>query len=273
MELLQANQQLGTSKQLIEQQHIEITDSLNYARQIQEAILPGEEDIKLIFPNSFVLYLPKDLISGDFYWITQIGDKNIISVADGTGHGVPGGFLTMLGVSMLNELVLEQGCISPAEILQSLRAKLISSLKQTSQEGNHKDGLDMTIAVLDVQSLELTYATANQSLYIDMNGGLKQFKGDHIPVGLHGDQLQPFHEYKVQLEKGMFVYMLTDGFGDQFGGENNKKYKTKAIQHFLSGLKNQPSAERHQALTSEFYRWKGNHPQTDDVTLFGFEIQ
>ena len=273
VELRHTNNELERSKQLIEQQHSEITDSLNYARQIQEAILPKSEDIQEILPHSFVLYYPKDLISGDFYWITQLGEKKIIVVADGTGHGVPGGFLTMLGVSMLNELVLEQNCTSPSEILQLLRTKLISSLKQSTQEGGHKDGLDMSIGVINERTGEFTYASANQTIFIETEGELKSFKGDHFPVGLHGDKLQPFTEHHITLKKEDYVYMFTDGYSDQYGGGKNKKYKIRYLQSFLSGLSRLSSKEKAQALQQEFIQWKGTLPQTDDVTIFGFEIQ
>ncbi len=272
-QLRHTNNELERSKQLIELQHGEITDSLNYARQIQEAILPKPEDIEGILPHSFVLYFPKDLISGDFYWITQMGEKKIIVVADGTGHGVPGGFLTMLGVSMLNELVLEQNCTAPSEILNLLRTKLINSLKQSSEEGGHKDGLDMTIVVINERTGDFTYASANQTIFIETGGELKAFKGDHFPVGLHGAYLQPFTEHHISLKKGDFVYMLTDGFSDQFGGDRIKKYKVKYLQSFLSRLSDLSSKEKAQAIEQEFCGWKGTLPQTDDVTIFGFEIQ
>jgi serine phosphatase RsbU (regulator of sigma subunit) len=194
-------------------------------------------------------------------------------VADGTGHGVPGGFMTMLGVSMLNELVLEQKCTSPSEILDKLRSKVITSLKQSRNEGEHKDGFDMTICVLDKTSLKLNYASANQTFYIQKPGELLAMKGDHFPVGLHGEDLNPFSESQIDLEKGDFLYLFTDGFSDQFGGVNDKKYKIKNTHSFLSTLNGVHFQERRQALNSEFLNWKGTYPQTDDVTIFAFEIE
>jgi serine phosphatase RsbU (regulator of sigma subunit) len=271
--LVLVNSELARNKQIIELQHEEITDSLEYARQIQEAVLPKMEDIRSLLPHSFVIYYPKDVISGDFYWVTQLEEKLIIVLADGTGHGVPGGFMTMLGVSMLNELVLEQKCTSPSEILDKLRSKVITSLKQSRNEGEHKDGFDMTICVLDKTSSKLTYASANQTFFIQKSGELRTLKGDHFPVGLHGEELNPFSEYQIDLEKGDFLYLFTDGFSDQFGGMHDKKYKTKNTQSFLSKLDGKHFNERRGALNDEFLRWKGAHPQTDDVTIFGFEIQ
>jgi len=271
-ELRLTNHELEKSKQLIEVQHSEITDSLTYARQIQEAVLPKADDIQAILPDSFVIYIPKDLISGDFFWLTQLGTLKVIVVADGTGHGVPGGFLTMLGVAMLNELVLEQQCTSPAQLLTLLRTKVISSLKQSLQEGEHKDGFDMSIIVYDETTRLLTYASANQSIYLEQQGALSVLKGNRFPVGLYTNDMEPFHEFSIPLRKGDFIYLLTDGFSDQFGGETMKKYKIKTLKAFLSQLTGIKSSERAEALIQEFQTWKGDHPQTDDITILGFGI-
>jgi serine phosphatase RsbU (regulator of sigma subunit) len=272
LELRDTNQELALSKQLIELQHAEITDSLNYAQQIQKAILPKPEDIRSILSDSFVLYFPKDLISGDFYWITELEKKKIIVVADGTGHGVPGGFLTMLGVAMLNELVLEQKCTSPSEILNLLRSKVIAALRQTTVEGAQKDGFDMSVVVLNESTGELIYASANQTIFIEKESELLSIRGDHFPVGMHGEQLQKFNEYTVKLKRNDYVYLMTDGFSDQFGGIKNKKYKIKNMQSLLADISGMTSEQRASALKKEFQDWKGTQPQTDDVTIFGFKV-
>jgi serine phosphatase RsbU (regulator of sigma subunit) len=271
-ELRHTNVELGESKQVIETQHKEITDSLNYAQQIQLAILPKSEDLKTVFPESFVLYFPKETIGGDFYWVTQLDNLKIIVVADGTGHGVPGGFLTMLGVSMLNELVIEQKITSPSELLNQMRSKVISSLKQTVNEGEHKDGFDMSICVFNGENRMLTYALANQSILLQKENELIVLKGDRFPVGLHGEELHPFNEFTVELDSGNYIYLMTDGFSDQFGGEHGKKYKSKNLQNFISSLGTSSTLERSDALKKEFYTWKGTYAQTDDVTLYGFKI-
>jgi len=271
-ELRNTNIELGESKQVIEVQHREITDSLNYAQQIQRAILPKTEDLRSIFPESFVLYYPKEAIGGDFYWVTQLENKKIVVVADGTGHGVPGGFLTMLGVAMLNELVIEQKICSPAELLNQMRSKVITSLKQSISEGEHKDGFDMSICVIDQENRQLTYDLANQSILLQKEEELLILKGNRFPVGLYGEEMQPFHEYTLELGEGNYLYLMTDGFSDQFGGENGKKYKSKNLQNFISNLKFQKAAEQSESLKTEFYNWKGSFAQTDDVTLFGIKV-
>lgn len=271
-ELRNTNLELGESKQVIEVQHREITDSLNYAQQIQRAILPKTEDLRTIFPQSFVLYFPKEAIGGDFYWATQLENKKIIVVADGTGHGVPGGFLTMLGVSMLNELVIEQKITSPAELLNQMRSKVISSLKQSFNEGEHKDGFDMSICVIEEGNRLLTYAIANQSILLKKDKELLVLRGNRFPVGLYGEEMQTFDEFTFELEEGNYLYLMTDGFSDQFGGENGKKYKSKNLQNFIASLKSQNASEQSECLKTEFYNWKGSFVQTDDVTLFGIKV-
>lgn len=228
-ELEVKNNIIETQSQTIQVKSQEITDSIHYARQIQNAILPTETDFISNFDSACVLFKPKDLISGDFFWITKIGSKIIYATVDCTGHGVPGGFMSVLGMSMLNELINEQGLLDPVIILTRLREKVIASLRQKGTEGEQKDGMDMTLCVIDTTQMTLTYAVANHVLYLirkkENKMELFEFKGDRHPVGIFSEKLLAFHQYEVPLVKGDRIYTLTDGYADQFGGPKGKKFK------------------------------------------------
>jgi serine phosphatase RsbU (regulator of sigma subunit) len=263
---------LEVANGLIQEKNREITDSIRYAHQIQTAILPSEEEFSSYFTDAFVLFRPKDIISGDFYWVTKIDGKVIYATADCTGHGVPGGFMSMLGMSMLNELVNENRLTDPAEILGRLRDKVIAALKQKGVSGEQQDGMDMTLMVLDPSAGTLKYAMANHVFYLLRNGELQEFKGDKFPVGIYGDKLKPFTTHEVSVLKGDRIITFSDGYADQFGGPKGKKLKYKKMQEFLlersepvlSGCKIQ--------LVEGFDSWKGEHEQVDDVCVIGVTV-
>lgn len=266
------NEELEESKGIIEIQHREITDSIRYARQIQYAILPSNTDLKEYFADAFVIFKPKDVISGDFYWATSIDNKTILATVDCTGHGVPGGFMSMLGISLLNELVIEQGIVSPSLLLHKLREKVIASLRQKGQEGEQKDGMDMTVCVFDKKTSMLTYASANHVFYLASEKEIVEYKGDRHPVGIFGDELLPFHEFTIPIKKGDRIYTFTDGFPDQFGGPKGKKYKYQQLKDKISSVQAEKLDEQGNLLDSDFTNWQGALEQIDDVTVIGVEI-
>jgi serine phosphatase RsbU (regulator of sigma subunit)/tetratricopeptide (TPR) repeat protein len=266
------NEELEESKEIIEIQHREITDSIRYARQIQYAILPSHTDLKEYFTEAFVIFKPKDVISGDFYWATSIDQKTILATVDCTGHGVPGGFMSMLGISLLNELVIEQGIISPALLLHKLREKVITSLRQKGNEGEQKDGMDMTVCVFDKNTSMLTYAAANHVFYLASGNEITEYKGDRHPVGIFGDELLPFHEFTISVKKGDRIYTFTDGFPDQFGGPKGKKYKYQQLKDKISNVQAEKLDEQGNLLDIDFTNWQGALEQIDDVTVIGVEI-
>ena len=273
-ELNLKNNELEDKNLIIETQNIEITDSIHYARQIQQAILPSKQDLNESFQEAFVIFSPKDLISGDFYWATSLEGKTIVATVDCTGHGVPGGFMSMLGISLLNELINEQRLDSPALILSKLREKVISSLRQKGEEGEQKDGMDMTICVFS--NKEMTFATANHVFYhvrkTQTESVVTEYKGDRHPVGIFGDELLPFHEFTISLEKGDRIYTFTDGYPDQFGGPKGKKLKYQQMKNLITTNQAISLEAQGQLLSSFFQQWKGDLEQTDDVTVIGLEV-
>jgi serine phosphatase RsbU (regulator of sigma subunit) len=272
VELNSKNVELEQSKEIIELQHREITDSIHYARQIQQAVLPSQTDLNEYFNEASVIFAPKDVISGDFYWATSIGDVTILATVDCTGHGVPGGFMSMLGISLLNELVIEQGLTSPAVLLHRLREKVIASLRQKGKEGEQKDGMDMTICVFDHKNMTLTYGVANHVFYHVSEGEITECKGDRQPVGIFGDELLPFHEFSIQLKKGDRIFTFTDGYPDQFGGPRGKKFKYQQLKELVSSSSDMDLKVQVEMLEHSFVNWKGKLEQTDDVTLIGIRI-
>ncbi len=273
------NYQLQEKSQIIETQHNtihqknkEITDSIKYAQKIQTAMMPLKHEFAAYFKDSFIIFSPRDIISGDFFWVTSRNDKIIFATGDCTGHGVPGGFMSMLGVSLLNEIINEHDLTEPALILSRLRKKVITALRQKGLSGEQQDGMDMTICVLDKESLMLTYAAANHTLYIIKNGVLDEYKGDKQPVGIFGNDLKPFKQHQVQLQAGDLIYTFTDGLADQFGGPKGKKFKYKQLKELILMVKDQPLAAQENVIYKGFSDWKGNLEQVDDVCLIGIKV-
>lgn len=263
---------LEVANELIQEKNREITDSIRYAHQIQTAILPAEQEFRSHFSDAFVLFRPKDIISGDFYWVTKLEEKVIYATADCTGHGVPGGFMSMLGMSMLNELINEYRLTDPAEILNRLRDKVIAALKQKGVSGEQQDGMDMTLMVLDLTHGRLTFALANHVFYLLRQGELKEFKGDKFPVGIYGDGLREFRNQTIDVQKGDQIFTFSDGFADQFGGPKGKKLKYKKMQEYLLQCSVHSSSEIRTHLEQAFDSWKGDHEQLDDVCVIGVRV-
>jgi serine phosphatase RsbU (regulator of sigma subunit) len=271
-QLLDNAQTIEAQHNIIHQKNKEITDSIKYAQKIQTAMMPLKHEFAAYFNDSFVIFSPRDIISGDFFWITTKNDKIIFATGDCTGHGVPGGFMSMLGVSLLNEIINEHDLTEPALILSRLRKKVITALRQKGLSGEQQDGMDMTICVLDKESLMLTYAAANHTLYIIKNGILDEYKGDKQPVGIFGNDLKPFKQHQVQLQKGDLIYTFTDGLADQFGGPKGKKFKYKQLKELIVTVRNEPLPVQENAIYQSFSNWKGNLEQVDDVCLIGIRV-
>jgi serine phosphatase RsbU (regulator of sigma subunit)/Tfp pilus assembly protein PilF len=258
-------------KEIVEEKNREITDSINYAHTIQTALLPSHETMKSVFPQSFVLLKPKDIVSGDFYWIAEKENYSFYVTADCTGHGVPGGFMSMLGTSFLNEIVNERGIIAPAQVLDELRVQLIKALKQKGAAGESKDGMDMTLCRIDKNTMELVYAAANNSLYVLREGTLHEHKPDKQPIGYYTDP-KPFTQHTVQLQKEDVLYTFTDGYADQFGGQKGKKFKYKQLQELLVAVHTQPMEKQRDMLNDTLEQWRGDLAQVDDILVVGIKI-
>lgn len=256
---------------IVEQQHKDITDSIKYAERIQAAILPPERLWKSILPHSFVFYQPKDILSGDFYWIEETEDHVFIAAADCTGHGVPGALMSIVNYNLLNRAILEKGLSDAGKILDNINGWLTQSLHQTYQESAVRDGMDLSLCVIDKQSRMLNFAGAFNSIYLIREGILEELTSDKQPVGAFiEDNIKPFHNKYVQLGVGDVVYMFTDGYADQFGGEKGKKYKYKKLQALLTEIHQKPFEEQKKLVSDSINAWKGNLEQIDDMLLLGF---
>lgn len=267
---------IETQHNTIHQKNKEITDSIRYAQKIQTAMMPLKHEFAAYFKDSFVLFEPKDIISGDFFWITSKNDKIIFATGDCTGHGVPGGFMSMLGVSLLNEIINEHDLTEPALILSRLRKKVITALRQKGLSGEQQDGMDMTICVIDKEQMTLQYAAANHAFYIVRKEAtgfeLKEYKGDKQPVGIFGSDLKPFKQHSIDLKPNDVVYTFTDGYADQFGGPKGKKFKYKQLKELLVSIQHLDLVAQEEIVKEQFTNWKGNLEQVDDVCLIGIRV-
>jgi len=244
-----------------------ITDSIEYALRIQSALLPSLE----LFTDKldhFVLYKPRDIVSGDYYWVAEVDEKQIIIAADCTGHGVPGAFMSMLGVSFLNEIILNKGIHQPDKILNALRDEVMGALKQEEETSDVKDGMDMCVCLLDTKNNSLQFAGANNPLWIYSKGELTEIKGDKMPVAIH-EAMKPFTNHWIDMKKGDTFYIHSDGFADQFGGENQKKFLSKNFKRVLAELQKKPMLEQGAELDRVFEEWRKDVEQIDDVTVIG----
>lgn len=266
-----ANELLAEQKNAIEHKNKEITDSINYAERIQQALLFTEESEFLKTYDNFILYLPKDIVSGDFYWVNENNNFTYIAVADCTGHGVPGAFMSMLGISFLNEIITNNELISPAEVLNQLREKVITNLGQKGQLGTSKDGMDISLIRVNNTSKEIEWAGANNPLWIYRNAALIELKPDKQPIGYYVHPT-PFTNHQLKLEKKDKIYLFSDGYVDQFGGESNKKFMKKRLKELFEQQFKTPINEQKNILVAQFKNWKGTNEQVDDICMIGFEV-
>jgi len=261
-------------KEIVQEINKEIIDSIRYAQRIQEALLPDDELIKDCFPKSFVLYKPRDIVSGDFYWINKIGNNIQFAVVDCTGHGVPGAFMSIIGYNGLNRCVGEYGLTKPNEILDKLGSIIRNALSHHKHnDTNVYDGMDIALCCLNTQTLVLEYAGANSPLYLMQHSNLITTKADIQPVGAFiEEKLKPFKNHSFQLQKNDMIYLFSDGFADQFGGEKGKKFKYENFRNLLSTIYNKPENEQQSILKNAFEDWKGNLEQVDDICVFGVRV-
>jgi serine phosphatase RsbU (regulator of sigma subunit) len=244
-----------------------ITDSIMYAKRIQTALIPSLE----LFSDKlqhFVLYKPLAIVSGDFYWVSAQGSKQVIISADCTGHGVPGAFMSMLGVTLLNEIVNGKHILMPDQIIENLRQGVIKSLNQVADEDSIKDGMDISVCVVDFAENILWWAGANNPLYLVRGSELIHYRADKMPASIHY-RMQPFTLHKIELRKGDAFYIFSDGYADQFGGPNQKKYMSNQLKETLVSMAGMPMLKQAERLNEIFEEWKGDSPQVDDVTLIG----
>ncbi len=258
-------------KEVIEKSHGEISSSIDYAKRLQTSILPSPGLLRTRIKDHFVLFMPKHRVSGDFYWWTQIEDHVVVTAADCTGHGVPGAFMSMLGVSMLREIVSKEYISHPGVILRRLRKEVMYALKQTGEFGEQKDGMDMSLVSINVETLECQFAGANNPLYLVRDGELTEYKGDKMPISIH-QNMAKFKTHDIQLQRGDHLYLFSDGYVDQFGGPGDKKFKYKAFRQMLVDNAVLPMKKQREILESTHCEWRGDGEQVDDIVVLGLEI-
>ena len=256
----------------LEEKNKEIVDSINYAKRIQDAMMTSESYRKSVIPKSFTFFKPKDVVSGDFYWVYKDQDKNVFfTVADCTGHGVPGAFMSMIGTSLLNEIIVEKGIKDTNKILDEMRKQIIKSLNQDTED-DQKDGMDISICKLNMKKKTLEFSGAHNPLVVVSGNEISTLKGDSQAVGLETVDIKPFTKHSLQLKKDDMIYIYSDGYQDQFGGENGKKYMTANFKKLLLKISKEEEKKQNILLEIELANWMKNEEQIDDICIMGVRI-
>jgi serine phosphatase RsbU (regulator of sigma subunit) len=271
-EVRNQKQQLEIQKSELETAYTDIRDSIQYAKRIQRAILPVQEEISKHLPHTFLFYQPQDIVSGDFYWFAESNGELFIACVDCTGHGVPGAFMSMIGHTLLNQLILERGLTEPGQILNELHIGVRHALKQDAG-GETQDGMDIALCIINQEKNTLRYAGANRSLWYIRNNTFCEIKAEKRSIAgqLTNNDL-PFTTHLLELKTGDKIYLSTDGYADQFGGEKGKKFMVKRFQELLLQIHQLPMADQQKILDKEFNTWKGNLSQVDDVLVIGIGL-
>ena len=272
----QANNKLTQAYAIINEKNEDITSSIQYASKIQEALLPTKEN-RSLFKDSFVILMPRDIVSGDFYWYSKVDDELIFAAVDCTGHGVPGAFMSMIGNTFLHQIVNEKKVTTPSEILNELREKVINALITEGDGKMRKDGMDMSICTLNQKTNKVQFAGANNPAYICQSGEMRILKGDKMPVGYTHGESTSFQNQEMQLSEGDAIYLFSDGYADQFGGDpkikaSGKKMKYKPFRNLLHKNHTLAMSEQKELLLDIFHNWKGDFEQVDDVLVIGVRV-
>jgi len=262
---------VSLQKEQIERTHNEISSSIDYAMRLQNAMLPSHELLEQQFADHLIFFRPKQKVSGDFFWWDQVGNKLVIAVADCTGHGVPGAFMSMLGASLLKEVVRKEGITRPGTILDRLRKEVIHALNQTGDKSEQKDGMDLALITIHTESLLCEFAGANNPLYLLRGKEFSEFKGESMPLS-HYERMDSFPTREIKLQKGDQLYLSSDGYADQFGGKRRKKFKYKAFQELLAANSESPMQEQNKILLDTIQDWQGDNEQIDDMVVVGIRI-
>lgn len=268
-EVVRQKEEIESQRVKLEHLYNEVTDSIKYAKRIQEAILPPEAEVKKELPHSFVLYKPKDIVSGDFYWVERVGSKVFFAAVDCTGHGVPGAFMSIVGYNLLKQIVKEE--TDPGKILNKLSKGVKDTLHQGLEEGTTKDGMDIALCAYDVSTNTLQYAGAYNPLYLIRKGQLIEVKADKFPIGgaLKDSESRNYTSNTIPLEKGDTIYIFSDGYADQFGGKKGKKFMIKQFRQLLLSIQNKTMDEQKIFLNQTIENWMNGYEQVDDILIIG----
>jgi serine phosphatase RsbU (regulator of sigma subunit) len=274
--LNQRNEEIEAQRDFARKQNEEITDSINYARRIQSAMLPPETYISELLIDNFILYKPRDIVSGDFYWVKQVKNYIVIVAADCTGHGIPGAFMSILGIGYLNEIVQRREVTQANRVLNELRRQIKNSLRQHGGRDESKDGMDMALCVLDLKNLTMQYAGANNPLYlirwVENEAHLEEYKPDLMPIGYYYGKDQSFTNHSIKLEPGDTFYIFSDGYMDQKGGSENKKFLSRRFKDLLLGMQDQSMYDQKSILENTLSDWMGRAAQVDDILVVGVRV-
>jgi len=269
----EAKRKIEESNHIITQKNKDILDSINYARRIQSAILAPKEEIFSVFKEAFILYKPKDIVSGDFYYFSNVDGHGLIAAADCTGHGVPGALMSMIGNDLLNHVTRERRLTKPGEVLDNLHKGITNVLKQDGRHGETRDGMDIALLSFDLHDKsKIQYAGAYRSLCIVRNGELIDFKADKFPIGNASMERGNFTNNVIDVQKGDMCYIFTDGYADQFGGEQGKKFMVKKFHKLLIDYSKLDVYDQERFLDSAIEAWRGDHEQVDDILVIGIRI-
>jgi len=274
--ILEVNEELTVLNDAINEQKNEILDSITYAKKIQAAMFPPEQYFHEILNDVFILFKPRDIVSGDFFWIKQVNQYVILVAADCTGHGVPGAFMSLLEISFLNEIVQRREITQANQVLNELRKQIRNSLRQHGQAEESKDGIDLALCVIDAKNNTLQYSGANNPMYLirSINGcpELTEFKADRMPLGYYQGRFNPFTKQDIQLEYGDVFYLFSDGFVDQKGGKDNKKFMSKKFKDLLIKIYQEPMEQQKNILDKTIRDWMGDTAQIDDILVIGVRV-
>lgn len=262
--------QVALQKAELEIREKNVTDSLIYAQRIQEALLPSEAYFRTHFEDSFILFKPKDIVSGDFYWIGEKNDKIFVVAADCTGHGVPGALMSMIGLDLLEKTINEDNIDVPSKILGVLNKSLEKTFSREKNIGTIiRDGMDIGLCVIDKRRRKLTYTGAFFPLYLIRNNSLTEIKGDKIIIGMNPDGL-PYTDHDLDIMDNDIIYLFSDGYVDQFGGAENKKFMYRRFRYLLLNIHNYPMNDQKAILDENIRNWMGKNGQVDDILVIGF---
>lgn len=275
-ELKEANATLETKvverTRQIEEQNREITNSIYYASRIQNALLPPKDEMDRLLTSYFVLNKPRDIIGGDYYWLTSKGNNLITAVADCTGHGVPGSFMSILGITLLKEIVNKSDSLRTNQILDHLRMHVINSLHQSRTKNGTKDGMEIALCIFDFDKGILQYSGAYRPVYLITENNIRELAGDYMPIGIYEDEESSFSIKEIPFKKNDTVYLFTDGYADQIGGINRKTFRTKYFRELLLQIHHLPMNDQKDILWNKLLEWKGDIDQVDDILVLGIRL-
>lgn len=272
IDLANANEEISRQKSELQVKNRSITESIEYAKTLQKAILPSENMLAKNLKDSFILFQPKDIVSGDFYWFSGKNDRFVLAAVDCTGHGVPGAMMSILGNNLLGTIVSKEGITDPAMILQKMNNRIKESLQNHESNITANDGMDMALCTMDLNSNRLYFSGAYRPLIMIRNGELTEFKGDRRSIGGFSDYNTKFSLHEIEVKNGDVFYIFSDGYADQFGGTSNRKYMTLRFKQLLLNIHQLPMQKQNELLASEHAAWKGTSEQIDDLLVIGFRL-